>query len=621
MGTALTCLLNKKSRFGNMAGDFSFNSKVRFDKNSLENAALRRSRSLQALFFLLLATALLTLPVFRLAELQLIQGAYNRQRAENNRIRPVSVAANRGQILDRSGKIFAANRVSRSVYLWPKERSVKQWQETAAALSPILKMPAEEIVKKITAAGYKSALPLRISKDIDAATFVALGEQINSLPGVEIRPESNRDYPHQQLAAHLLGYVGEASLEQLKANPEYPMGMIVGQMGAEKLANETLEGVWGDRLIEVNAKGEELQDLGVKDPIPGKSVQLTLDLDMQKTAEKALGDRLGAVVAIDVKTGGVLTLASWPTFDPNIFTRKVTQKEWERLQGPEKPFLNRAVQGYPVGSTFKIVTAVAGMESGKFTPDSTLGTSSAITIGGISFHEHSGGYGVIGFRDALAYSSNTFFYQVGMAAGPEQMSKSAKEMGIGGSINLDLLGLESANHGQVPTPAMKKKMYKEDWYVGDTVTMSIGQGLVLCTPLELAVMVSTIANGGWRVQPHLLASQTNTPLTKKIKTSIKPETLKVVRQGLIDVVQKGTGRRLNDGTIPLSGGKTGTVEMPGRPDNSMYVGFAPADKPEVAIAVIVEGGGFGSVSAAPIAQEVFRTYFQKQGFKPTKKPL
>lgn len=604
-----------------MAGDFSFNSKVRLDKNGLDNAAYRRSRSLQVMVFMLIVTTLVTLPVFRLAELQLIQGAYNRQRAENNRIRPVSVAAVRGQILDRSGQIFAANRVSRSVYLWPKERSPQQWQEAAATLSPIVNIPATEIIKKIDKAGYKSAIPVRISKDIDVATFVALGEQANTLQGVEIRVESSRDYPNQQLAAHLLGYVGEATLDELKANPQYPMGMIVGQMGVEKLANSTLEGVWGNRLLEVNAKGEEIQDLGVKDPIPGKPVKLTLDLDMQKTAEKALGDRLGAVVAIDVKTGALLTMASWPTFDPNIFTRKVSQKEWNRLQGPEKPFLNRAVQGYPVGSTFKIVTSVAGLESGKFSPDSTLGTSSSITIGGITFNEHSGGYGVIGFRDALAYSSNTFFYQVGMEAGPEEMAKWAKKMGIGGTINLDLLGLEAANHGQVPIPAEKQKMYGEDWYVGDTVTMAIGQGLVLCTPLELAVMVSTIANDGWRVQPHLLASQTNTPITKKIATGMKPSTVKVVRQGLIDVVQKGTGKRMNDGTIPLSAGKTGTVEMPGHPDNSMYVGFAPADKPEVAIAVIVEGGGFGSVSAAPIAQEVFRTYFQKQGFKPTNKPI
>lgn len=604
-----------------MASDFSFKSQVKFEKNGLDNTVRQRSRSLQVMVFMLLVTTLVTLPLFRLAELQLVQGAYNRQRAENNRIRPVSVAAVRGSILDRNQKILAANRVSRSVYLWPKERSPQEWQEAVAILSPIVNVPAAEIIQKIDKAGYKSALPVRISKDINIATFVALGEQANTLRGVEIRPESGRDYPNQQLASHLLGYVGEANLDELKANPGYPMGMIVGKMGVEKLVNPNLEGVWGSRLIEVNAKGEEIQDLGVKEPIAGKPVQLTLDLDMQKTAEKALGNRLGAVVAIDIKTGALLTMGSWPTFDPNIFTRKVTQKEWDRLQGPDKPFLNRAVQGYPVGSTFKIVTSVAGMESGKFSPDSTLLSSASINIGGISFNEHGSGYGTIGFRDALAYSSNTFFYQVGMAAGPEQMSKWASKMGIGGTINLDILGLDAANHGQVPTPAQKKKMYGEDWYVGDTVTMSIGQGLVLCTPLELAVMVSTIANGGWRVQPHLLASQTNTPITQKIQTGIKPATLKVIREGLIDVVLKGTGRGMNDGTIPLSAGKTGTVEMPGHPDNSMYVGFAPADKPEVAIAVIVEGGGYGSVSAAPIAHEVFRTYFQKQGFQPiVKKP-
>ena len=604
-----------------MASDFSFKSQVKFEKNALDDTVRKRGRSLQVMVFLLLVTTLVTLPLFRLAELQLVQGAYNRQRAENNRIRPVSVAAVRGPLLDRNQKIFAANRVSRSVYLWPKERSAQEWQEAVAILSPIVNVPAAEIIQKIDKAGYKSALPVRISKDINIATFVALGEQANTLRGVEIRPESGRDYPNQQLASHLLGYVGEATLDELKANPGYPMGMIVGKMGVEKLVNPNLEGVWGSRLIEVNAKGEEIQDLGVKEPIAGKPVQLTLDLDMQKTAEKALGNRLGAVVAIDIKTGALLTMGSWPTFDPNIFTRKVTQKEWDRLQGPDKPFLNRAVQGYPVGSTFKIVTSVAGMESGKFSPDSTLVSSASINIGGISFNEHGSGYGVIGFRDALAYSSNTFFYQVGMAAGPEQMAKWAKKMGIGGTINLELLGLDAANHGQVPIPAEKRKMYGEDWYVGDTVTMAIGQGLVLCTPLELAVMVSTIANGGSRVQPHLLASQTNTPITQKIPTGIKPATLNVIRQGLTDVVLKGTGKGLNDGTIPLSAGKTGTVEMPGHPDNSMYVGYAPADKPEVAIAVIVEGGGFGAVSAAPIAHEVFRTYFQKQGFKPVvKKP-
>lgn len=411
-----------------MAGEFSSKSQFGFfDKATMQNAVLRRSRLYRGILLMMVITALAGLLSFRLAQLQLVQGEYHRQRAENNRIRLIPVASNRGQLLDRNGKVLAANRVSRSLYLWPKEVSPTQWQTNAAILSPILKIPQAEILKKLQQVGYKSALPVKISSDISTATFIALGERANELRGIEIRPESSRDYPNGSLAAHILGYIGEASLEQLKANPKYPMGMIVGQMGLERFANSQLEGVWGNRLIEVNAKGEEIQELGVAAPTAGKPVQLTLDLDMQKTAEKALGERLGAVVALNVKTGAILTMASWPGFNPNIFTRKVTKTEWDRLQGDDKPFLNRALQGYPVGSTFKIATAVAGMQSGKFTPDSTLATSSAITIGGISFHEHSAGYGVIGFRDALAYSSNTFFYQVGVAAGPEQMAKWGRE--------------------------------------------------------------------------------------------------------------------------------------------------------------------------------------------------
>ena len=218
------------------------------------------------------------LPIFRLAQLQLVQGEYNRQRAEHNRIRLFPVASNRGQLLDRNGKILAANRVSRSVYLWPKEQAAKEWPATASLLSSILKIPKEEILKKLEKVGYKSALPIRIRQDISRATFISLSEQAGNLQGIEIRPESSRDYPYGDLAAHVLGYIGEASLDQLKANPKYPMGMIVGQLGVERIANSSLEGVWGNRLIEVNAKGQEIQELGVNSPVAGKSVQLTLDL-------------------------------------------------------------------------------------------------------------------------------------------------------------------------------------------------------------------------------------------------------------------------------------------------------------------------------------------------------
>ncbi len=572
----------------------------------------KQSRPMQrAIVLMLIATGLLSLHVCRLVQLQLVEGKQNRERAENNRVRLVPMPANRGHIIDRKGKLIAANNLARSIYLWPKEQTPEQWKVTADKLSPLLKIPAKEILEKIKQVDPLSYRPVRLRQAMPPEVFVPLSEKVGQMRGVEVRPEARRYYPEGSVAAHVLGYIGEATQADLKAHPEYPMGMIVGQMGIEASSNSKIAGVWGDRLIEVNAQNQELRLMGETPPKPGESVQLTIDLEMQKAAEKGLGNRRGAVVALDVKTGGVLVLASHPTFDPNLFTRKITKEEWETLQGLENPFLNRAMQGYPPGSTFKIVTSVAGMESGKFSPDSIIGTSSYITVGGINFNEHSGGYGDIGFRDALAFSSNTFFYQIGMSVGPEQISKWGHLLGIGKDTDLKLLGLGGGDHGQIPTPEEKEKIYKEPWYVGDTVTTAIGQGLVLVTPLEAAVMVSSIANGGDRVKPHLLASMTGTPETKPVPTGMKPSTIAVIKEGLVAVVTEGTGRGLNDGSIPLTAGKTGTSEVIGQKDHSLYVAYGPAEKPEIAIAVVVENGGFGSVAAAPIAKQVFQAYFGK----------
>ncbi|MGD1805399.1 penicillin-binding protein 2 [Dapis sp. BLCC M126] len=596
-----------------MTQDFGLYSKFPYlGRGTVEQTRSKHHRLVQAFIMMLVITNFIGINAYRIVQLQLVQGEYNRERAENNRIRLMPVAASRGTIYDRKGRILASNRLSRSVYLWPQEYTPTKWLEMATELSLILDIPATDIINKLEATGYNSPLPVRITSNIDRSTFVALAEKAGETRGVELRTENFRHYPHGSLAAHLIGYTGEATKEELIANPKYPMGMIVGKMGIERSANSALEGVWGNRLIEVDAKGNEIQELGVENPTSGKPVKLTIDLDIQKAAEKALGNRRGAAVAINPKTGEVLAMASGPTFNPSIFAGQMTREKWQRLQGASKPFLNRALQGYPPGSTFKAVTSVAALQSGKYSPNSKVGTYNAVTIGGITFNEHSGGYGVIGFRDALAYSSNTFYYQVGVKTGPEQISKWGRELGIGGSIDLKLFGLDG-NHGQIPTPKEKEEMYGEPWHIADIVTMGIGQGLVLVTPLESSVMVSTIANGGYRVQPHLLASQTNTAATKSIKTGLKPATINTVREGLIDVVRKGTARRLNDGTIPLSGGKTGTVELPGQPDNAMYIGFAPAYNPEIAVAVAVEGGGYGSVGAAPIAKAIFDTYFANKG--------
>ncbi|MBC7824203.1 MAG: penicillin-binding protein 2 [Candidatus Parcubacteria bacterium] len=583
-----------------MASGFSFVSTT----SRINQTRSRRSHRSVLLF--MVATTLISGCMFRLAQLQIVQGQRNRQLADQNRIRPLSIVADRGNILDRRGIPLAANQLSRSIYLYPREQSMQQWQDSAEKLSKILDVSAEEILKKLNQVGYRSAVPARIYRNLTPHQFVALAEG-GQIPGLEIQAESSRHYPNGNLAAHILGYIGEATADDLKANPDFPMGMLLGQMGIERIADSSLRGKWGSHLLEVDSVGKELRMLGEQKPTSGSDLRLTLDFKLQKAAEKALNNQRGAVVALDVKTGAVLVMASGPTFDPNLFTRKISTQEWKDLQGQDHPFLNRSLQGYPPGSTFKIVTTSAGIQSGKFSPSSTLPTFSAINIGGTLFHEHGGaGYGTIGFRDALAFSSNTFFYQVGMAVGPDEISKWGHRLGIGETSSM---GLEGGSHGVIPTPEQKQKLYGEPWYGGDTVSMSIGQGVVQVTPLELAVMVSAIANGGYRVKPHLMADQTNTPATVREATGLSPGTIEVIRQGLTAVVKEGTARRLSDGSIPPTAGKTGTAEVIGQRDNALYVGYGPLNDPQIAIAVVVENGGFGAESAVPIAHEIYKAYF------------
>ncbi|MBD2485787.1 penicillin-binding protein 2 [Planktothrix sp. FACHB-1365] len=594
-----------------MESNYSWGTDVHQTTIPLRNHQRRQIRPLyRAVLLMVLATLAMGVHSFRLVQLQLIDGPKNRERAEENRIRLIPIPSNRGYILDRNNKPLAANHLTRALYVWPKEQTPEQWSQIATMLSPVLNMTPEKILAPIQKVGYHSPTAVRITQFLTPEAFVWLGEKSAELPGLEVRTESNRYYPQGSLGSQVLGYIGEATAEELKKHPQWPMGMIVGQLGIEARANEALSGVWGSRLIEVNSLNQELRELGQRPSKGGKNVKLTLDLDLQKTAEAALGDQRGAAVALNAKTGEILVMASSPRFDPNIFTKPISQKQWEELQNQDDPFLNRALQGYPPGSTFKIVSSAAGMGSGKFSPDSMQQTYSSITVGGITFNEHSGGYGVIGFRDALAFSSNTFYYQLGMAVGPEAIAEWGKRLGIG-NTSLDLLGLQEGSEGFIPTPENKEKTYGEPWYLGDTVTMSIGQGAVLATPLELAVMVASIANGGYRVKPHLLEELTHTATAKPEPTGMKPEVVQVIKEGLISVVEYGTATVMNDGSIPLTGGKTGTSEVLGQTSHSLYVAFGPASKPEIAIAVVVENGGYGSKSAAPVAKAIFQTYFNK----------
>jgi penicillin-binding protein 2 len=546
----------------------------------------------------------------RLVYLQLVEGTRNRQLAENNRIRLIPKQPVRGNIFDRKGRVLATSRLSRAVYVWPIAQKKAEWPASLKLLSKILNMPAADIQKQLERAGYNSPSLLRIARDLSPEQITALEEYSNQLKGVEVDIEAVRDYPNGDLAAHVLGYTGELNEEELtKRKAEgYRMGDVVGQMGVEQAFESKLRGEWGGQQVEVDGTGRVLRVLGQKKAKSGKDVQLTVDLDVQKAAEKALGDQKGAIVAINPNTGAVLAMVSRPTFDPNIFSRRITPDIWKKLQGKGNPFVNRSMRGFPPASTFKVVTATAGLESGKYSPDTVLQTYAALNVGGTSFGEwNRAGFGPLGFAGAMAISSNTFFGQIGRGVGGPTLIEWARNYGFGQKTGIEL---SQEAQGLIADDAWKRKVYKWEWTVGDTVNMSIGQGFTQATPLQLSVMFSVPANGGYRVKPHLLKDNENSKSWRK-SINLKPSTVKVLRNGLRQVVEAGTGKALNVPELPPASGKSGTAEAPPGKPHAWFGAYAPSDKPEIVVVAFAEhsGGGGGSV-AGPMVKQVLEAYFK-----------
>jgi penicillin-binding protein 2 len=515
--------------------------------------------------------------------------------------------------------VFASSRLSYAVYLWPIALKKGDWPQTRQRLSKTLNIPEADIQKRVERAGFNSPSLIRIERDISPAQITALAEYSNQLEGVEVDIEAVRNYPNGDLAAHILGYTGELNDEELakRKSEGYRMGDIVGQMGVEQAFEEKLRGEWGGQQVEVDGAGQVLRVLGQKKAKSGKDVQLTLDLKVQKAAEAALGNRKGAIVALDPNNGAVLAMVSRPTFDPNIFSTRITAATWKQLQGKGNPFVNRSMRGFPPASTFKIVTATAGMESGKYSPSTILRTSAALQVGNTAFGEwNKAGFGSIGFVRAMAMSSNTFFGQVGRGVGGPTLIEWSRKYGFGQKTGIEL---SEEAQGLVADAAWKQKVYKWDWTVGDTVNMSIGQGFTQATPLQVAVMFAVPANGGYRVKPHLLKDNEESKSWRK-SLNIKPPTLKVIRQGLREVISAGTGKALDVPYMPPIAGKSGTAEAPPGKPHAWFGAYAPADKPEIVVVAFVEhsaAGGGGKV-AGPMTLQVLEAYFNKKPPQPSK---
>ncbi|MFM5983353.1 MAG: penicillin-binding protein 2 [Sphaerospermopsis kisseleviana] len=575
-------------------------------------------RGSQSLFLILFILLMISGIGARLAYLQIIEGPKLRQRAESNRIRMIPKQPERGNIFDRNGKLLATTRYPHSVHLWPMAHTKPSWSIVGPRLSQILDIPQEEMEQKLEKAGANSSSLIRIARDLNEAQVTALKEYENELPNVEINTEAVRYYPDGRQLAHILGYTRELTAEQLKKRKSegYRLGDVIGQMGVEKAYEKTLRGEWGGQQVEVDGAGRPLRVLGEKQAKAGNDLHLSIDLDIQKAAEKALGRRNGAIVALNPNNGEVLAMVSHPTFDPNIFSKqKLSQKDWESVQGEGYPLVNRALSAFPPASTFKIVTNTAGIESGKFSPNVILPTYPYLVIGGTRFGEwNHAGFGPLGFVGAMQWSSDTFFYQIGKGIGGPTLIEWTRKYGFGERTGFDFVTEES--RGLVPDDNWKRKAWKMPWTIGDTINMTIGQGALLTTPLQVAVMFAVPANGGYRVQPHLLKDDGD---AKKWRSSLnmKPVTIKVLREGLRKVVSEGTGKVLNQPNIPPVAGKSGTAEAWNRrgikQNHAWFGAYAPADQPEILVVAFGEhsGGGGGSV-AAPMILEIMEDYFARK---------
>ena len=559
--------------------------------------------------------------VARLVWLQVLEGPRYRQLADENRIRLVPRSPTRGRLLDRKGRVLASSKLTYSLYVEPRLVDDAAWPELLDRLARLLDLNPLTLDRRRQSGPDRNGYRINLASELSSEQVLRFREQSLGLQGAQVDVDILRVYPHGTLAAHTLGYTQPITEQEYKvlADRGYKIRDRIGRIGVEAAYESHLRGKWGGQMLEVNAMGEVQRHLGDRPSVAGKDLTLTLDLDLQKTAEQALADKPGgAIVAMDPRNGAILALASNPNFDPNFFSKLfTTQKEYDALfSNPKNPLLSRAMNAYDPGSTWKPVTAMAGMASGKFPPEVKLNTTACITYGGHCFPDHNGaGFGRIGYADALRFSSNTFFYQVGVGSGSLALKKAATQLGFGRKTGIEI-GWEE-NVGLVGDEDWAKdgrgwaEPGSTPWIPEDMASASIGQSVVQITPLQLARAYCVFANGGWLVTPHLADQGLDwTVPSRRTKVPIKPSTLAKIREGLRKVVEEGTGYGLNGEGIPSAAGKTGTAEdSTGGPDHAWFASYAPYPNGEIVVVSFAQNTpGGGSVHALPMAKKVIEVW-------------
>lgn len=583
---------------------------------------------------LIAAVCILLVLLGRMAYLQLFKGDFYGEQADGNRLRRTKVTAPRGIFYDRDGVELVNNLPGYVVAL--RRQNNPYDEELLRALSDIIDMPVAEMRKKLEE-NSDSYEPTRLKSNITPEMLTKLEEKKRELPGVMIEIQPVRNYLFKELGVHAIGYVGEVSQYDITQGSykNMPVGSVVGKFGLEKTYDRYVRGIDGSYDEEVDVAGNVVKQLGQIDPVPGKSLQLTIDKDLQQVMENAVDDHLAylrssgiapgaraaAIVALDPKTGAVRAMVSRPAFDPNLFVHGISEKDWNIINNdPNYPMTNKVIGGeYPPGSPFKIITGAAALELGKVTPDELIFDSGRHWL--IDMRNAGGeALGWLNFHEALRKSDNVYFYEMGNRLGIDNIVTFAKKFGIGSPTGIELEGELS---GLLPTPENKKKAFPgETWMLGDTFNAAIGQGINLATPLQLAMVMSCVAADGVYHPPYLVENLLNNDGSIYQKVEHKPardigvsiNTLRLIQKALEGVAEEGGTAAYFADLARQIAAKTGTAENPHGQDHGLFVAYGPVEDPEIVIACIVEQGSFGTLAAGPIVYKVFEEWFRQEGF-------
>lgn len=557
--------------------------------------------------------------------LQLVRGNHYAELAENNRVRRLTIRAPRGVILDHDGRPIVENTPSYNLMI---DRSRAADVEASLGFAArLLDRPPEELVANLAkSAQQPDYQPVPLARNLTLAEVARFSALALERPEFEIDVGHLRLYRHGPQMAHVLGYLGEvteADMDRARAGegPRYLLGDLIGKKGVEETYDRALRGGNGERAVVVDSRGKLIREYGRREADPGEPLRLTLDLDLQQAAERAMRGQVGAVVALDPRTGAVRAMVSNPSYDPNLFARGIQAAQWQELVTDElDPLQNRAIQNaHPPGSVFKIFMAAAGLQEGVITPSTRIHCGGSTVIYGRRFRcWRPGGHGSVDLRKSLAQSCNVFYYLLGRELGIERIARYAKMFGLGRETGIELAGEVPA---LVPSPEWSQEKRGHQWFPGETISVAIGQGLLNTTPIQIARGTAAIANGGRLVTPHLVEREVD--VSELPRVAIDPEHLQVVREGMHGVMSPGGTAYWRAHIEGVEyGGKTGTAQVAGglesdnedRPwrlrNHGWFASFAPIDDPQLVVVVFAEHGGGGSVAASPVAKEVYEEFFE-----------